>query len=72
MASFGKNLRERRKRLKLSQDEMASLIGTSKQVISRYERGERDPKVSVVLTIAKVLGVSVDELLTSAGESKPA
>ena len=39
--SFGDRLREIRKERNMSQDEFAQLLGTSKQVLSRYETGQR-------------------------------
>jgi len=46
----------------LSQDEMAALLGTTKQVISRYETRQRIPRISVVERFAERLGVPVSFL----------
>lgn len=46
----------------MSQEELANLLGTSKQVISRYETAQRSPKVSTVSEYAEKLGVSISEL----------
>ena len=62
MASFGENLRKLRKERKLSMDALAEKAGTSKQVLSRYENGERVPKISMVQKLADALGVSISEL----------
>lgn len=62
MSSFGQNLKRIRQARKMSQDEFAALLGTSKQVISRYENDLRSPKVSVVADYADKLGVSIGEL----------
>lgn len=62
MSSFGQNLKRIRQARKMSQDEFAALLGTSKQVISRYENDLRSPKVSVVADYAEKLGVSIGEL----------
>ena len=43
--------------------EFADLLGTSKQVISRYERGENTPKITTVAHYAKVLNVSLAFLM---------
>ena len=59
MSRFGENLRKIRNERGMSQDEMATLLGTSKQVISRYENGQRNPKVSVAQDYADRLGVSI-------------
>ncbi len=57
---FGARLRQIRKELGESQDEFAARIGTSKQVLSRYEIGQRVPKISLAEKYAKSLGVTVD------------
>lgn len=62
MTEFGENLRKLRKERKLSMDALAEKAGTSKQVLSRYENGERVPKISMVKKLADALGVSVSEL----------
>lgn len=43
--------------------EFANLLGTSKQVIARYERGENTPKITTVAHYAEVLGVSLQYLI---------
>lgn len=43
-------------------DALAEKAGTSKQVLSRYENGERIPKISMVKKLADALGVSISEL----------
>lgn len=62
MSTFGENLRRLRKERKLSMDALAEKAGTSKQVLSRYENGERVPKISMVQKLADALGVSISEL----------
>lgn len=61
--SFGERLRQIRKEMGETQDEFAARIGTSKQVLSRYETGQRIPKISLVEGYAKALYVSVDYLM---------
>lgn len=55
-----KLLREERK---MNITEFATLLGTSKQVISRYERGENTPKITTVAHYAKILNVSLEYLM---------
>lgn len=61
--TFGQRLRQIRKELEETQDEFAARIGTSKQVLSRYESGQRTPKISLVEKYAQSLQVSVDYLM---------
>lgn len=61
--SFGERLRAIRKEKGMSQDEFAALLGTSKQVLSRYEIGQRIPKITQVQQYAQRLNVSADYLI---------
>ena len=54
--TFGQNLRALRAERGFSQEELAALLGTTKQVVSRYENGQRTPKVTVVEEFARRLG----------------
>ncbi len=67
---FGDILRRIRKERGLSQDEFAALLGTTKQVISRYETKQRTPRISVVEDYARKLGLPVSAL-TGEGEMLP-
>ncbi len=59
---FSKRLKQIREARKMSQDEFANLLGTSKQVISRYETAQRTPKITTVYEYAQKLGVSLEQL----------
>ena len=62
-ASFGERLREIRKARNLTQTQLADILVTSKQILSRYELGQRSPKIEQVSKYAEKLNVSVDYLL---------
>lgn len=61
--TFGEKLKQIRKERGLSQDAMAELLKTSKQVISRYENGKRTPKITIAQQYAAILGISATFLL---------
>ena len=61
--SFGKRLRQIRKEKGMSQEEFATILGTSKQILSRYELEQRSPRIDQVRRYAEKLQVSVDYLL---------
>lgn len=46
-----------------NQKELAERLGTTQQVVSRYENGERDPKASVIAAMSAELGVTISYLL---------
>lgn len=70
--NFGDILKEMRTTRGMTQDELAVLLNTSKQVISRYETGQRFPKITVAQEYATKLGVPLGRLLGSPDiEEKP-
>ena len=60
---FGDNIMLIRKKKSLSQADLGKLIGTSGDVIGRYERGDIKPSIEVVQKIADALEVSIDYLV---------
>ena len=60
MDSFGKKLRALRKQKGLSLEELGKKIGSSKQVLSKYENAHRSPRISVVSALAEALDVSLN------------
>lgn len=61
--SFGVRLRRLRKAKGLTQVELADAIDSSQRMITYYETADGLPSAPVVLKLAKVLGVSNEELL---------
>ena len=61
--AFGVRLRELRDREGLTQDRLAKLSGLQSSIIGRLERGQHEPRLSSVLSVARGLGVSPSELL---------
>lgn len=59
---FGDVLRQLRRERGLSQEELAALLHTTKQVISRYETKQRVPRLSVVADYARRLGLPLSSL----------
>lgn len=59
---FCEKLKLLREERDMSLAEFATLLGSSKQALSRYERGENTPKITTVAHFAEVLGVSIKYL----------
>ena len=57
---FGERLKELRTAKNIGQIELASKIGVSKGVISLWENGLREPKLSNLILLAKFFDVSID------------
>lgn len=52
-----------RERRRMSRTALSECCGLSKNIISRYERGEREPSASSLIKIADFFEVSTDYLL---------
>ncbi|OGH15472.1 MAG: hypothetical protein A3E68_00620 [Candidatus Levybacteria bacterium RIFCSPHIGHO2_12_FULL_39_39] len=61
---FGKKLREVRLKKKLSQGDVAKILGVHRSYISGLERGMRNPSLLTVQKVAKALGVTADKLIS--------
>lgn len=57
------NIKDIRTRKKLTQAEVASALGVSSVVYSRYETGSRQPSIETLVQLADIFGVTVDYLL---------
>lgn len=68
--SLGMRLREARKRLELTQDDLARRADISRQALSHYELGERIPTAEVLRRLARELGRSPDWLLSGEQASR--
>lgn len=62
--TLGQKITKIRKEKKLSQVDIASYVGVSRDAISKYERDDIVPSVENAKMIAKVLGVSLDYLVS--------
>lgn len=60
---LGARIRKRREELKISQEELADLVGLSTQHISNVENAKTRIGLEKLVSIANVLECSVDELL---------
>lgn len=60
---FGEKLRELRISRNLTQENLAECIGVSFQTISKWERGDSYPDISVLPEIAAYFGVTIENLL---------
>lgn len=64
MAAVGERIKERRAELGWTQDQLAQRAGISKSFLSELENGKRSVSADNLLDLARVLGVSLDYLMT--------
>ncbi len=60
--SIGEVIREQRKKLSLTQSELAERLGVSTQAVSKWETGAGMPDVSQIVLLARELHISTDRL----------
>lgn len=56
-------IRELREDRDLTQNDIASLLGTTQQVYSRYEKGENELPIHHLITLCRFYSVSADYIL---------
>lgn len=57
-----------RKEKGLSQEELADRLGVSRQAVSKWERAAASPDTDNLITLAKLYGISLDELLRTSDD----
>ena len=66
--TIGKRIALLRKEKGLTQEELATHMGVSPQAVSKWENDKTCPDISALPRLARLLGVSVDELLEGKAE----
>jgi len=61
---IGTNISNLRKRQRLTQAGLAEKLNYSDKAVSKWERGESAPDILTLVSIAQVLGVTVDDLIS--------
>lgn len=65
------NLKMLRTQRGISQKEVADSVGCSPTVYSRYETGERQPSIEMLISLSKFFGVSVDCIIGNPETAMP-
>ena len=61
---LGEKIYNLRRSKKISQEEFAEILNTSRQAVSKWERNEAKPDIDKLIIIAKLFNVSIDYLLS--------
>ena len=62
-SSIGKRIMFHRKRLGLTQDQLAAKLGVTPQAVSKWENNQTCPDISMISKLSDLFGISTDELL---------
>ncbi|MDE6292470.1 MAG: helix-turn-helix domain-containing protein, partial [Bacilli bacterium] len=60
---FGENLKNLRKRKKISQEVLAEKVGVSRQSVSKWETGDAYPEMNNILELCKIFHCRINELV---------
>lgn len=64
MAVMKTKIKEYRAKYNMKQDTLAELVGARRETIIRIEKGQYNPSLKLAMDIAKVFGVTVEELFS--------
>ncbi len=59
----GKYLSELRKYYAITQEELASRIGVTRQAVSKWETGNTIPNVDILMSLSELYGISINDIL---------
>ncbi len=69
--TLGKRIANLRKNMNMTQETLSQMMNVSPQAVSKWENDQTCPDISLLPQLAKVLGVTVDELLSGKQEIAP-
>jgi DNA-binding XRE family transcriptional regulator len=61
--SLGEAIKKHRTQCKMTQEFVAEALGVSRQAVSKWETGTSDPSTSNLIALAKLYGISAEELI---------
>ena len=64
--TIGNTIRNKRKLLKISQEELAFSVNSARNYIGCIERGEKVPSITILLDIATALSCTLEDLVKDA------
>ena len=62
--SFGNKIFDLRTSFKLSQSQLAEMVGVTNKAVSKWENGKSKPTTNMIRKLAAVFHTDIDELLT--------
>lgn len=71
METLGKRIAALRREKELRQDDLAEKLRVSPQAVSKWENDQTCPDITLLPELARILGVTVDELLSGESAKEP-
>lgn len=62
--AIGDIIRKYRKNKGMTQEEMAACLGVTTPAVNKWEKGNTLPDITLLVPIARLLGITIDELLS--------
>ena len=69
LGKLGHRIKQQREKRQLRQADVANALRLTSQAVSKWERGENAPDISVLADLARLLGVSVEWILSGRHEA---
>jgi transcriptional regulator with XRE-family HTH domain len=69
LGKLGQRIKQQREKRQLRQADIASALRLTAQAVSKWERGENAPDIAVLMDLARLLGVTVEWILTGRDEA---
>ena len=60
---WNENIRMYRERYNYSQKELSMMLGISERTLKRYEAGESEPTISILLKLSKIYDATIDSII---------
>lgn len=67
---FGNRLYNLRKQAKLSQSELAEMVGLTNKAVSKWENGKSKPATDTLKKLSVIFKLPIEELLMKSGDHK--
>lgn len=68
--TIGKRIMKHRKRLGLTQDQLAEKLNVTAQAVSKWENNQSCPDITMISQLADIFGITTDQLLGRAEDTK--
>ena len=69
--TLGRRIAELRRKCNLTQEDLANLLSITPQAVSKWENDVACPDITLLPELAKILNISIDELLSGKKEEMP-